>query len=288
MLKIFFYQFFFRFIPDSIWILFQYHRKIGKWPNLKHPKTFNEKLQWLKLHDRNPLYTKLVDKHEVKKIVAKKIGEEHIIPTLGVWNKFDEIDFNKLPNQFVLKCTHDSGGLVIVKDKSKFDINAAKKKINKCMKMNYYWAYREWPYKNVKPRIIAEKYMEDESGYELKDYKVFCFDGIPKAFFIATDRAIHKTKFDFFDAELNHLPIRQHYPNNSKFVIPDPAGIKKMFAFARILTQNFKHCRADFYNINGKIYFGELTFSHFSGMQPIEPAEWDDKFGSWLNLEKNV
>lgn len=288
MIKVFLYRFLFRFVPDSIWIRLQYYRNIGRWPDLTNPKTFNEKLQWLKLHDRNPLYTKLVDKYEVKKIVAEQIGNEYVIPTLGVWDKFDDIDFDKLPNQFVLKCTHDSGGLIVVKDKSKLDIGAAKKKINKCMKMNYYWTFREWPYKNVKPRIIAETYMEDESGYELKDYKVFCFNGVPKALFIATDRGIHKTKFDFFDADLNHLPMKQYYPNNPKIKIPDPEGIKKMFELAHVLTKNFKHCRADFYDINGKIYFGELTFSHFSGMQAMEPREWDEKFGSWLVLKNDA
>lgn len=284
MLKLYLYKFIVRFIPDSLWIRIQYRRHFGNWPNLKNPRTFNEKLQWLKLYDRNPLYTKLVDKYEVKPIVAAQIGEEYIIPTLGVWDKFDDIDFEKLPNQFVLKCTHDSGGLVVVKDKSKFDVTAARKIINKCLKMNYYWAFREWPYKNVKPRIIAEKYMEDESGYELKDYKIFCFNGVPKALFIATDRGVHKTKFDFFDADLNHIPMKQHYPNNPNIKIPDPDGIRKMFELAHILTKDFKHCRADFYDINGKVYFGELTFSHFSGMQPIEPFEWDEKFGDWLKL----
>ncbi|OWV21556.1 glycosyl transferase [Fibrobacter sp. UWB2] len=283
--KILLYKYLLQWIPDSLWIRIQFRRKVGRWPNLKNPKTFNEKLQWLKLHDRNPLYTKLVDKYEVKSIVAKQIGEEYIIPTLGVWDKFDDIDFGKLPNQFVLKCTHDSGGLIVVKDKSTLDIAAARKKINACLKMNYYWTLREWPYKNVKPRIIAEKYMEDESGYELKDYKIFCFNGEPKALFIATDRGIHETKFDFFDVDLNHLPMKQHYPNNPDIKIPDPAGIKKMFELAHVLTKDFKHCRADFYDINGKIYFGELTFSHFSGMQPMEPAEWDERFGSWLDLK---
>ena len=284
MLKIFLYRFVFSLIPDSLWIRIQFRRKVGFWPNLKNPKTFNEKLQWLKLHDRNPLYTKLVDKYEVKSIVAEKIGDEYVIPTLGVWDKFDDIVFDELPNQFVLKCTHDSGGLFVVKDKSKLDLVVARKTINRCLKMNYYWALREWPYKNVRPRIIAEKYMEDESGYELKDYKIFCFNGVPKALFIATDRGVHKTKFDFFDVNLNHIPMKQHYPNNPNIRIPDPEGIKKMFELARVLTKDFRHCRADFYDINGKIYFGELTFSHFSGMQAMEPAEWDEKFGSWLDL----
>lgn len=284
MLKNLLYKYFFRIIPDDIWLKIQYRRHIGKRLNLKNPVTFNEKIQWLKLHDRNPLYTKLVDKYEVRQYVADIIGEEYLIPLLGVWENFDDIDFDKLPKQFVLKCTHDSGGLVVCKNKADLNISAVKKKMNSCLKFNYYWALREWPYKNVKPRIIAEKYMEDESGYELKDYKIFCFDGIPKALFIATDRGIHETKFDFFDAELNHLPMKQHYPNNPNIKIPDPDGVKKMFELAHVLTKDFKHCRADFYDINGRIYFGELTFSHFSGMQPMEPPEWDEKFGNWIDI----
>lgn len=276
------YRGFFHFIPDALWLKIIFRIKMGHRLNLSNPQTFNEKLQWLKLHDRNPLYTKLVDKYEVKKIVADIIGEEYIIPTLGVWNQFDDIDFNKLPNQFVLKCTHDSGGLVICKDKTKLDINAAKKKIEKSLKANYYWGFREWPYKDVKPRIIAEKYMVDESGTELKDYKVFCFDGKPKALFVATDRGIHQTKFDFFDTNFNHLPFMQHYPNNTEREITKPKGLEKMLVLAEKLTQDFKHCRADFYDINGHVYFGELTFSHFSGFEPFEPKEWDYKFGDWI------
>lgn len=155
-------------LPDKAFIKLKYKDKFGKKINLNNPQTFNEKLQWLKLYDRNPEYTKMVDKYEVKKYVASIIGEEYIIPTLGVWNKFEDIDFNKLPDQFVLKCTHDSGGLVICKDKSKLDINEAKKKIEKSLKINYYYLSREWPYKNVKPQIIAEKYMVDESRNRVK------------------------------------------------------------------------------------------------------------------------
>ena len=250
--------------------------------DLNNPQKHLMKLQWLKLHDRNPLYTTLVDKYEVRKYIAETIGEEYLIPLLGVWDHFEDIDFNKLPNQFVLKCTHDSGGLIICKDKSKLDIKAAKKKINSCLKRNYYWAFREWPYKNVKPRIIAEKYMVDESGTELKDYKIFCFNGKPKALFVATDRGIHQTKFDFFDTNFNHLPFMQHYPNNTEREITKPKGLEKMLVFAEKLTQDFKHCRADFYDINGHVYFGDLTFSHFTGLEPFEPEEWDYKFGDWI------
>lgn len=179
-------------------ILFKY--LMGKECNFDNPQTYSEKLQWLKIYDRNPLYTQLVDKYEVRKFIEERIGSEHLIPCLGVWNHFDEIDFNKLPNQFVLKCTHDSGGLIICKDKSTLDLKQARKKIEHCLKRNYFLNHREWPYKDVKPRIIAEEYTVDESGYELKDYKIFCFNGEPKAMFIATDRGTD-TKFDFFDQE---------------------------------------------------------------------------------------
>lgn len=277
-----------KWLPDEIFLKIMFRLKIGFWPNLKNPKTFNEKIQWLKLHDRNPLYTRLVDKYEVRQYVKDVIGEEFLIPLLGVWNNFDDIDFDALPDQFVLKCTHDSGGLVICKDKSKLDISVAKKKINACMKRNYYWVLREWPYKNVKPRIIAEKYMEDEPGKGLKDYKFFCFDGIVKGLFVATDREAHQTKFDFFDENFNHLPIKQHYPNNTEASLVKPAGFDQMKMLAAKLTAGFPQCRADFYDINGKVYFGELTFSHFSGLEPLEPKEWDDKFGEMIEMGKGL
>lgn len=252
--------------------------------DLNNPKTFNEKLQWIKLHNRDPLYTKLVDKYEVRGYVAETIGEEHLIPLLGVWDNVDDIDFNKLPDQFVLKCTHDSGGLIICRDKPKLDIKTAKKKIKSCLKFNYYWAWREWPYKNVRPRIIAEKYMVDESKTELKDYKLFCFNGIPKALFVATERGIHQTKADFFDTEFKHLPLKQGYPNNMQRQIIKPKGFGEMLFLAEKLTTNLVFCRVDFYDINGHVYFGELTLTHFSGLKPFEPKEWDYKFGDWINL----
>ena len=271
-----------KILPDKIYLSLKFKYKMGHFLNLENPQTFNEKLQWLKLYNRKPEYTIMVDKHEVKKYVADIIGEEYIIPTLGVWNHFDEIDFDKLPNQFVLKCTHDSGGLVICKDKNKLDLKAAKQKIEKSLKQNYYWFGREWPYKDVKPRIIAEKYMIDESGYELKDYKFFCFNGEPKMMFIATDRG-SDTKFDFYDIDFNHLPFTNGHPNANK-KIKRPKNYSKMLALAAKLSFGIPHVRVDFYNINGKIYFGELTFFHWSGLVPFEPEEWDYKLGNWLKL----
>ena len=269
-------------MDDEAYLKRKYKACMGKEIHLDSPQTFNEKLQWLKLHDRKPEYTTMVDKYAVKMYVADIIGEKYIIPTLGVWNHFDEIDFDKLPNQFVLKCTHDSGGIVICKDKNKLDLKSAKKKIEKSLKQNYYWSGREWPYKDVKPRIIAEEYMIDESGYELKDYKFFCFNGEPKMMFIATDRG-SDTKFDFYDMEFNHLPFTNGHPNANK-QIKKPKNYSTMLALSAKLSFGIPHVRVDFANINGKIYFGELTFFHWSGLVPFEPEEWDYKLGSWLKL----
>ena len=277
-----------RFLPDKAWIQLKYKMFFGRFCGLNNPQTYNEKLQWLKLYNRKPEYTQMVDKYEVKKYISDLIGEEYIIPTLGIWDRFEDIDFDKLPNQFVLKCTHDSGGLVICQDKSKLDIVAARKKINKSLNRNYYYMHREWPYKDVKPRIIAEQYMVDESGYELKDYKFFCFDGEVKALFIATDRCVEgeETKFDFFDADFNHLPFTNGHPNANR-EIKKPLSFDEMKALASKLSNGFPHLRVDFYDINGKIYFGELTFYHWSGLTPFVPEEWDYTFGSWIKLPFN-
>jgi hypothetical protein len=227
----------------------------------------------------------MTDKYEVKKYVSELIGEEHIIPTLGVWVNFDDIDFDSLPNRFVLKCTHDSGGLVVVRDKLKLDKKAARKKIEHCLKRNYFLNTREWSYKDIKPRVIAEPYLEDGAVHELWDYKFFCFNGIPRYMFIATDRAIGKTKFDYFDMDFNHLNIVQHYPN-ATIDIPKPKSWNKMIELAQKLSKNKAHVRVDFYEVDGKLYFGELTLYHFSGMTPFNPEMWDKIFGEWIELSR--
>lgn len=272
-------------MSDEEFLKMQFKNVFGYELDLDDPKTYSEKLQWLKLYDRNPLYTKLVDKYEVKRIVAEKIGEQYIIPTLGVWDSFEEIDFDKLPNQFVLKCTHDSGGLVICTDKAGLDKNKARKKIEKCLRNDYYMQNREWPYKNVPRRIIAEKYMVDESGVELKDYKFFCFDGSAKAMFIATDRIDPntETKFDFYDMSFNHLPFTNGHPNSDK-TIAKPKSFDKMIELAEKLSVGMPQSRIDFYDINGQVYFGEITFFHWSGFKKFEPNEWDRTFGDWIKL----
>lgn len=272
-----------RFMPDDMYIQLNYFAHFKKFCDLHNPKTYNEKLNWLKLHDHNPLYTTLVDKYEVKKYVDEILGGGYTIPTFGVWDKFDEIDFEKLPDQFVLKCTHDSEGLVIVKDKAKLDKVAAKEKIETALKQNFYYIGREWPYKNVRPRIIAEQYMEDHVDGELRGYKFFCFDGEPKAMFIASDRASDHVKFDYYDLQFNHLDIKQKYLHAQK-TLRKPVTFEQMIELSRILSRGYPHVRVDFYEVNGRVYFGELTFYHFSGFMPFEPSKWDDVFGDWLTL----
>lgn len=273
------------FIPDEPYLKMMYRIRMGKKLNLKDPKTFNEKIQWLKLHDRRPEYVKMVDKYEAKKYVAKIIGKEYIIPTLGVWDKFDDIDFDSLPDQFVLKCTHDSGGLVICRDKSKFDMKAAKKKINASLKTNFFWVGREWPYKKVRPRIIAEKYMEDSSSKELRDYKAFCFNGEPKFFYLSEGLENHKTariSFVTLDWEFAKY-TRSDYAQFEKLP-PRPKNLKKMIKLARALSKGVRFLRVDFYEINGQVYFGELTFHPNSGFNPFEKREYDIELGDYLKL----
>lgn len=271
-----------RFYSDRKFLEALFPLRVGYKLNLDNPKTFNEKLQWLKLYDRKPKYTQMVDKVEAKKYVANIIGEEYIIPTLAVYDRVEDIDFDALPNQFVLKCTHDSGGVVICHDKSKFDKKVALKKLAKALKVNYYFRNREWPYKNVHPRIIAEQYITDGYEWGLRDYKFFCFKGNVKVMFIAKDRQ-KDTKLNFYDMEFNKMPFMRGYPNFNE-EIEKPEGWNEMVKMAGKLSKDIPHLRVDFYNINGKIYFGELTFFPGSGMEPFNPIEWDKIMGEWIKL----
>ncbi len=275
--------------PDKFFLCARYYLIMGKKLNLQSPKTYNEKLQWLKLYDKRPEYTKMVDKIAAKEYVSSIIGEEYIIPTLAIYNSIEEVDFDKLPMQFVIKCSHDSGGVVVCKDKNKLNKKAALKKISKGLRQNFDFQTREYPYKNVKPRIIAEQYMEDESGYELKDYKIFCFDGEPKMSFVASDRQKEgeDTKFDFYDLEWNHIPVTNGHPC-SEHGVRKPQNYEKMLELASKLSKGIPHVRVDFYNIKGKIYFGELTFFHWSGFVPFEPEKWDYIFGDYLKLPSKI
>ena len=276
-----------KIVPDKFFLTLQYRVVFGKSINWNSPVTFNEKLFWMKLYDRRPEYTMMVDKYAVKKYVADIIGEQYIIPTLGVWDRPEDIDWETLPNQFVLKCTHDSGGLVICRDKESLDKDAAIKRLNKSLRNNYYLAGREWPYKNVPRRIIAEKYMEDKNVGELPDYKFFCFDGVVKALFIGTERGTGDVKFDYFDADFNHLDLVQVHPMSGKN-LPRPQHFDKMKELASKLSQGLPQVRVDLYNINGEIYFGELTFFHHGAVVPFHPESWDFKFGEWIKLPNIV
>lgn len=275
-----------RFLTDEQSIRLKYRCALKKELNLENPQTFTEKLNWQKLYDRNPLYTKLVDKYEVKKYVADLIGDEYLIKTIGVYDTANQIDFNSLPSQFVLKCTHDSGDIIICKDRNVLDIDNARKKLNKGLQNNFYYDSREWPYKNVRPRIIAEEYMEDSKTHELRDYKFFCFDGRVECMFVASDRQNREEPyFDFFDMDYHHLKIRNGHPN-SENLPAKPLRFEKMKELASILSKGLPQVRVDFYEVDGKVYFGEFTFFHFGGFTPFEPVEWDYKLGSWIDLSK--
>lgn len=275
-------------MDDETFLKKKFKLTIGHDLNLNNPTTYNEKLQWLKLYDRNPLYTTMVDKYAVKKYVADIIGEQYIIPTLGVWDRFEDIDFSVLPDKFVLKCTHDSGGLVICHDKSRLDINAASRKIKRCLKNNYFWLGREWPYKNVKPRIIAEQLLEENEDsavsaeIRINDYKIYAFNGTVKIMMINQDRGIN-TKADYFDEHFNYLDFTWGY-SHSENKPQKPLNFELMLDLASRLSQGIPEIRVDFYEVAGKVYFGELTFYDGSGFDKIEPFEWDQKLGSYIEL----
>ena len=269
-------------MPDKWYLSLIFRSKMGYWMNWKNPKTFNEKLQWLKIYDRNPLYTKLVDKYEVRKYIADKIGKEYLIPLLGVWDTPEEINFKKLPNQFALKCTHDSGSVIICKDKANFNTEMAKKHLKDRLAINYYYSAREWPYKNVKPRIIAEKYIEDEN-HELNDYKFFCFNGKVKFLQVDYDRFTEHHR-NLYDLQWNQLPFSIQYTTKKNALIKKPSGFEQMQKIAERLSEGFPHVRIDFYSINGSIYCGEHTFYHEAGFGKFIPSEWDEKMGNLIKL----
>ena len=277
-----------RLFSDKTYLKILYNSYTKKRLHFDNPVTFTEKLQWLKLHNTSEACTHMVDKYAVREFIKEKIGEEYLIPLLGVWSDFDEINFDLLPNQFVLKCTHDSGSVVICRDKSNLDFNSARKKLNKGLKRNYYWRGREYPYKNVQTRIIAEQYTVDEND-ELNDYKFFCFDGEPKMLFYASERFAKDkggVKFDYYDMNLNHLDIQSYGNLNAKpenYLKPFPE-FEKMKELAQILSDGFAHVRVDLYLVSGRIYFGEMTFHHDGGLVPFIPEKWDHILGEMIKL----
>lgn len=274
-------------MDDEAYLKRKYKACMGKELNLDFPETFNEKLQWLKLHDRKPEYTMMVDKYAVRNYIADTIGEEYLIPLLGVWDNPDDIDFDALPNQFVLKCNHNSGlGMYICKDKRKLDIEKVKDGLRKGLEQDYYLTGREWPYKAVPRKIVCEEYMEDWQAHELIDYKFMCFNGEVKCSFTCSERFSEDgLKVTFFDKDWNIMPFERHYPA-SKNPSPKPINYDKMICFAERLSKEISFVRVDFYEINGQLYFGELTFFPGSGFEEFTPDIWDFKLGSWIKLPK--
>lgn len=272
---------------DERYLKLTYRLMIGKKLNLNNPQTFNEKLQWLKIHDRNYQYTNLVDKIEAKKIVGKVIGEEYIIPTLEICDSFDEIDWKKLPNRFIIKCNHNSGGVIVVNDKKDLDKDSLRTHFNKLLKKNYYYNGREYPYKNIKPKIMIEENIQNaNTKKQIDDYKLMCFNGKVKCSFVCSNRDSKEGLcVNFYDEDWNPMPFERHYPKN-KQEFPKPKEYNKMVELAEKLSKNIPFVRVDFYVVNDKIYFGELTFYPGSGMEEFTPNEWDYILGTWLDISK--
>lgn len=271
-------------MPDDEYLMKCFKARLGYPLNLTDPKTFNEKIQWLKLHDRKDEYTTMADKYLVKDYVASIIGPEYIIPTLAAWDNPDEIDFNNLPNQFVLKCNHNSGtGMYICDDKSKMKEQSVRATLKKGIKKDYYLTGREWPYKHIKRKIIAEKYMVDESGTELKDYKVFCFNGVPMYVQVDFGRFTNHER-NLYSTNWEYMGFSSLYTTNPKRIIERPVCLEKMLEISAILSNNIPFVRVDLYVIGKKIYFGELTFYHGSGYERFSPVEWDRKLGDLINI----
>ena len=272
-----------RVLPDAWYISLVYYKHFKKFPDLKNPKTLNEKLQWLKLHDRKPEYTTMVDKHLAKEYVAQRVGDEHIVPTLAVWDSPEQIDLSVLPDQFVLKWNHDSGSIIICTDKATLNLQEAVEKLSGWQDHNGFWYGREWPYKNVKPQIIAEAYL----GAELQDYRFYCFNGEPKLIYTYrnADNDIDKPKIatcDIVNERWERMPFRQKSPNSAELP-PKPVFFDEMYATAKALAKDIPFLRVDFYETD-KMYIGELTFYPGSGFSAFYPNEWDEKLGQWLKL----
>ncbi len=270
-------------IPDKLFISLLYFFRMHRPMKWKNPQTYNEKLNWMKLYDRHPEYVSLVDKYEVKQFVKEKLGIEYSFPTLGIWESFDQIDFNTLPNEFVLKCTHDSGGIKIIKDKNSINKKELRDFFKIRLNRNYYYNGREWYYKNIKPRIIAEPLMKDESNVELKDYKIFCFDGEPKIIEVDFDRYTHHHR-NLYSLEWELINAEIRYPSLPCKVIEKPIVLNEMIRISRLLSSGMKHVRVDLYVIEKNIYVGEMTFFHENGCGKFRPKEYGLVMGSYINL----
>lgn len=279
-----------RFLPDKAYLGLYYFARFKKPCNFRDPKTFSEKMQWLKLYSRKPEYTVMADKHAAKDFVAQRIGSQYIIPTLGVWDRFEDIDFDALPEQFVLKCTHDSGGLVVCRDKSTLDMEHARKVITESLNRDYYLVAREWPYKDIPRRIIAEKLMSDETQKAgLTDYKFYCFNGEPKFLYVSSGLEDHATaSISFLNLDWSFAPFRRVDYTPFKELPPKPKNYEKMLEITRTLSKGQAFLRVDLYEIGGQVYFSELTFTPGGGMIAFHPQQWDETVGSWITLPEKT
>lgn len=273
-------------LSDKQYIRFKYFVTLKKRIDLNNPVLFQEKLQWIKLNDRKEVYHKMVDKYEVKKFIENEVGNDYVIPTLGVWDSFNEIDFDKLPNQFILKPTFDSGSYYICKDKSTLNIKEVKRKLLTNWGNDYYIWSREWPYKGLKQRIIAEPLLEDLNEKYLRDFKFYCFNGEPEIFYITSDKCGNlPVRQDFFDLEGNHLEIEDvNYRNNPIKPPKLPVNLKKMIDLCKVFAKNTYHLRVDFYEVDGKLYLGEFTFFEGGGFCKFTPEKYNRVLGDWIKL----
>jgi hypothetical protein len=272
-----------KIIPDRIYLEIAYRIVAGKKLHLNSPKTYNEKMQWLKLYNRRPEYIQMVDKYEVRKFVTECVGAQYLIPLLGVWDKTEEIDFSLLPAKFVLKCTHDSHGIVICNEKSHLDISKARAILDKGLSSNFYYQGREWPYKYVKPRIIAEKYMENPGENQLTDYKVYTFNGKAKFIQVDFDRFTNHRR-QFYSTDWVQLDISWHIKSDRVKKIPKPSVLNQVIKLSEGLSKGIPHLRTDFYIIGSMVYIGEMTFYSGSGFGKWTPDSFDAEMGGWLDL----
>jgi hypothetical protein len=273
----------YNWMPDKMFLNFMFWLKFGKKINFRNPKTFNEKLQYLKVYNRNPKYCDYADKYLVREFIKQTIGEQHLIPLIAVYDSVDEIDWNMLPHKFVMKCTHASGRNVICSNKDDLNIEKTKKKLKKWISKNFYWHGREWVYRSIRPRIIVEQFLEVING-DLLDYKFFCFNGDPKCLFVASDRNTGEgLKVDFYDMKWNLMPFERHHKNSGKNLIK-PKSFDKMIELSKKLSKGIPFVRVDFYEFEGNIYFGELTFFPGNGMLEFTPEYYDELLGTWIVL----
>ncbi len=273
-------------LPDDDYLKVRFLVRMDRELDLDNPKTFNEKLNWLKIYNRKAIYTTMVDKCAVKKYVSEIIGKEYIVPTVGVWDSVDDIDPAMLPEKFVLKCTHDSGSIVICRDKSSFNWDETKSKFENALKKNYYWQDREWPYKDVKGRIICEELIESKEPV-LDVYKVFNFMGEPMIIQVIQNDKTSEETIDYFDTDWNLLDLRQNFPN-SKYHKKKPDKLRELLSLSRELSRDIPFVRTDFYIVDGKVLFSEFTFFSDSGAERFHPEEWDRKLGDLIMLDSST